>query len=187
MTSNTYVTAEQAKTALDNLDDYARMANIDPVGARSVLERFIEQVKYERLAANLPVPHTMAGFRGGYIALNKGRTPTNQEIWDAGVRSGIERAREPRGLPPAPSTSVRGMLRGETSAFVHLDEAAFYPMPKTLVADDCYGCGECPLCKAVEKACAESRQTSFSSGVSSCPHCDYGSFPCNQNCIVAGD
>ena len=27
----------------------------------------------------------------------------------------------------------------------------------------------------------------FSSGCSSCSHCDYGKFPCNQNCIVAGD
>jgi hypothetical protein len=40
-----YVTVAQARVALDNLDDYARLANINPHSSRSVLEQFTEQVE----------------------------------------------------------------------------------------------------------------------------------------------
>jgi hypothetical protein len=41
---NKQVTEAQALEALDNLDDYAKMAiSVDPVGPREILHRFIEQ------------------------------------------------------------------------------------------------------------------------------------------------
>lgn len=40
-----HISKVEARTALDHLDDYARMANINPIGARGVLEQFIEQVE----------------------------------------------------------------------------------------------------------------------------------------------
>jgi len=40
------VTVQQARDALDNMDDYARMdAGVDAIGARGVLERFIEEAQ----------------------------------------------------------------------------------------------------------------------------------------------
>lgn len=40
----TAVTVKEAETALDNLDDYAKMAvGIDPIGARETLAKFIKQ------------------------------------------------------------------------------------------------------------------------------------------------
>jgi hypothetical protein len=51
--------------------------------------------------SDLMTPHTMAGFRGGFISLHR-RTPTEQEIWNAGVRSGIDRT-APAPAPSAPS------------------------------------------------------------------------------------
>lgn len=38
------------------------------------------------------VNHTYGGFRGAFYVLHK-RMPTEQEIFDAGVRSGLERER----------------------------------------------------------------------------------------------
>lgn len=35
----------QAKKALENLDDYSRMAGITPIGAYNTLKEFIEQVE----------------------------------------------------------------------------------------------------------------------------------------------
>lgn len=49
------VTAEAARTALDNLDDFARMANVDPIGPRGVLGRFIDQA--ERAAGPRPLTY----------------------------------------------------------------------------------------------------------------------------------
>lgn len=40
-----YVSTIEARTALDSMDDYARMADINPHGPRGVLEQFIEQVE----------------------------------------------------------------------------------------------------------------------------------------------
>jgi ribulose bisphosphate carboxylase small subunit len=37
------VTKEDALEALDNIDDYARMAGIDPIGPYKVLKDFIEK------------------------------------------------------------------------------------------------------------------------------------------------
>jgi hypothetical protein len=37
-------------------------------------------------------PNTCAGFHGGFYALHR-RVPTEQEVWDAGVKSGMSRAR----------------------------------------------------------------------------------------------
>ncbi|MEX3972213.1 hypothetical protein [Paraburkholderia caribensis] len=48
-------------------------------------------------AAGEFIPNTCAGFRGGFIALNK-RAPTDQEVWNAGVKSAIKRY-----APPAAS------------------------------------------------------------------------------------
>lgn len=43
-------------------------------------------------SADLPaVNHTLAGFRGGFIGVH-GRAPTEQEIWNGAVRSGMDRA-----------------------------------------------------------------------------------------------
>lgn len=39
------VTVDQAAEALDSMDDFARMANVDAIGPRGVLERFIAQAK----------------------------------------------------------------------------------------------------------------------------------------------
>lgn len=36
---------ESAKQAIDDMDDYARMADIDPIGARNVLNSFVEAVE----------------------------------------------------------------------------------------------------------------------------------------------
>ena len=41
------VTKKQAMEALDNMDDYARMADIDPIGPHATLKRFIEQQEEE--------------------------------------------------------------------------------------------------------------------------------------------
>lgn len=38
------------------------------------------------------VNNTLAGFRGGFIGVY-GRAPTEQEIWNGAVRSGMDRAR----------------------------------------------------------------------------------------------
>jgi ribulose bisphosphate carboxylase small subunit len=51
-----FITTRQARIALDNMDDYARMANIDPHGPRGVLEQFIEQVELvEAAQSRIPV------------------------------------------------------------------------------------------------------------------------------------
>lgn len=45
-------TRKQALEALDDLDDYARMANIDPIGPRELLESFIKNaISESELAA----------------------------------------------------------------------------------------------------------------------------------------
>jgi hypothetical protein len=42
------------------------------------------------------VPHTLGGFSGAFYVAHR-REPTQQEIFDAGVRSGLKRAEEARG------------------------------------------------------------------------------------------
>ena len=56
MTEVTFITTRQARVALDSMDDYARMANVDAHGPRSVLEQFIDQIdRAEGAAAHSPV------------------------------------------------------------------------------------------------------------------------------------
>jgi len=38
-----FITAERALEALENMDDFARMAGIDPYGPYGVLKKFIKQ------------------------------------------------------------------------------------------------------------------------------------------------
>jgi len=47
------ITKEQALEALENMDDYARMANIEPIGAYSVLMAYIEQSERYKKAIEL--------------------------------------------------------------------------------------------------------------------------------------
>jgi hypothetical protein len=85
-----------------------KLVPIEPTEAmRDAAEKSVPQVfsmgdEYRAMVAAAPAPsdamtpHTMPGFRGGFISLHR-RTPTEQEIWNAGVRSGIDRT------APAPS------------------------------------------------------------------------------------
>jgi len=41
---------DEALSALDHMDDFARMADIDPIGPRNILLTFIEQVRNDRTA-----------------------------------------------------------------------------------------------------------------------------------------
>lgn len=51
-----------------------------------------DPTRLPELAANplVVVPHTLAGFKGAFYCQHR-RAPTEQEIFNAGVRSGIER------------------------------------------------------------------------------------------------
>ena len=39
------ITKEEALAALEDMDDFARMANIEPVGAYSTLKQYVEQTE----------------------------------------------------------------------------------------------------------------------------------------------
>ena len=43
------------------------------------------------------ISHTLGGFKGAFVVENGARPPTEQEIWNAGVRSGMERAKQELG------------------------------------------------------------------------------------------
>jgi hypothetical protein len=45
------------------------------------------------------VPNTLGGFRGAFYVTYR-RAPTEQEVFDAGVRSGLRRAQEARNDSP---------------------------------------------------------------------------------------
>jgi hypothetical protein len=49
--------------------------------------------------------NTLAGFKGGYWATHDGTHPTEQEIWNAGVASGIRRAAQ--SSSPLPNTEEK--------------------------------------------------------------------------------
>jgi hypothetical protein len=55
----------------------------------------------EPLADNplLLVPNTLGGFRGAFYVTYR-RAPTEQEIFDAGVRSGLRRVQEAKNDSP---------------------------------------------------------------------------------------
>lgn len=68
-----------------------------------VMNAFYQGVKWREEnpapAAKNPlllVPHTLGGFSGAFYVKNR-REPTKQEIFDAGVRSGLKRAEESSG------------------------------------------------------------------------------------------
>lgn len=54
-------------------------------------QRYIAMLDAAPLPALPETSHTLAGFRGGWIALH-GHPPQDQDIWNAGVRSGMDRA-----------------------------------------------------------------------------------------------
>lgn len=79
-----------------------------------------EPVADER--APLPaVSNTLAGFRGGWIAVN-GHPPLDQDIWNAGVRSGMTRAalataQTPEGWKLVPSKPTPEMIEAGNAVF----------------------------------------------------------------------
>lgn len=78
------VTADQASEALDALDDFARMANIDAMGPRGVLERFIQQFRSQpRFVVYVEVMEE--SHRTTYwTTIERADRPKDAKPWDPG-------------------------------------------------------------------------------------------------------
>jgi hypothetical protein len=81
MTEQTY-TAEQARKALDDMDDYARMeTGVDAIGPRKVLEAFIEQAEQMMRAREMGEAVTAWMLRTGHgTAFHEGARPPVEDV-----------------------------------------------------------------------------------------------------------
>jgi hypothetical protein len=79
----------------------------------------------ERDAAPTSKANSLAGFHAGFLSVH-GRAPTEQEIWNAGVRSGIDRTAPQDAQPDQKSDSLRmseaGYARRPTRRSLPSDE-----------------------------------------------------------------
>lgn len=66
MSESTEVSAADAIDALNNLDDYARMANIAPKGAVQTLLKFILQISKPSELTECETVHHLAFFKDEY-------------------------------------------------------------------------------------------------------------------------
>lgn len=62
-----------------------------------------------------PVPNTLGGFEGGFYGMHN-RAPNKQEIFDAGVRSGLQRAYEAQHSPNETAASTAPPIKDMSKA-----------------------------------------------------------------------